>query len=61
MASARDTLEVYRDKRREYRWRLRNRNGKITAASTEGYKRRGSCIKNIRRTGSLLEMLPVQG
>ena len=32
------TLEIYKDKRGNWRWRLRANNGKIIAASTEGYQ-----------------------
>jgi uncharacterized protein YegP (UPF0339 family) len=31
-------VKFYRDVRREYRWRLRSRNGRIVADSGEGYK-----------------------
>ena len=38
------TLEYYRDKKREWRWRIKADNGKILADSAEGYTRRVSCI-----------------
>jgi uncharacterized protein len=40
---------VKRDKRREYRWRLLARNGRIIAVSGEGYKRRCDAVKGIHR------------
>jgi uncharacterized protein len=42
-------FEVYQDKRGEWRWRLRVRNGKVIADSGEGYKRRASCLRGIKR------------
>jgi uncharacterized protein YegP (UPF0339 family) len=41
-------LTIYQDKRNQYRWRLRAKNTKIIAASTEGYKNRKDCTKNIK-------------
>lgn len=32
--------ELYRDRRRKYRWRLIADNGKILAVSSEGYERK---------------------
>lgn len=33
---------LYRDRKKEWRWRLKARNGRVIATSGEGYKRRGS-------------------
>lgn len=41
-------LELYRDRKKEWRWRIAKR-GRIIAASSEGYKRRLGAIKNISR------------
>lgn len=38
---------VYRDKRRDWWWRVVAGNGRITHASTEGYRRRGDCLVNL--------------
>lgn len=36
---------VYRDRKGEWRWRLKARNGRIVASSAgDGYKRRGDCV-----------------
>jgi uncharacterized protein YegP (UPF0339 family) len=40
------SLEMYRDRKRDFRWRLRARNGKIVAESGEGYKRIRSLLKS---------------
>ena len=36
----RPTLTIYRDKAKGWRWRLRAKNGKIVADSSESYKTR---------------------
>jgi uncharacterized protein YegP (UPF0339 family) len=35
-------FEIFRDKKREFRWRIKSRNGKIIASSGEGFKRKRS-------------------
>lgn len=37
-------LHYYRDKKREWRWKLVARNGRIIAVSGEGYKRSHWCM-----------------
>jgi uncharacterized protein YegP (UPF0339 family) len=41
------TFTIYRDTRREYRWRLRASNGKIIADSGEGYTTKTACQDGI--------------
>lgn len=41
--------EFFRDRRNQWRWRLRHRNGRITADSAEGYKRRVDCVRQFER------------
>lgn len=36
-------LEMYKDSKSEWRWRLKASNGRIVATSGEGFKRRGAC------------------
>jgi len=38
------TFEVYQDKRGEYRWRYKARNGNILAVSSEGYSSKRACF-----------------
>lgn len=48
-------FHIYRDKKREWRWRLKARNGRIIADSGEGYKRRAAAITataRVREAGS---------
>lgn len=37
------TFEIYKDAKKEYRWRLKSPNGKIIAMSDEGYTRKDAC------------------
>ena len=46
-------FEIYQDKKFEWRWRLKARNGKIVATG-ESYKRQTSAIKTVEKIiGSL--------
>ena len=47
-------LQIYRDGRREWRWRLRASNGRVVADSGEGYRRRVSALHAINRVRSML-------
>ncbi len=47
-------IEIYKDRKAEWRWRARARNGKIVADSGEGYKRRLGAVKAALR---LLEIV----
>lgn len=49
-------LEFYIDAKGEHRWRLRASNGKIIAASTEGYYEKRNAEANVK---SVLEQLTV--
>ena len=42
-------FEIYRDKKSEWRWRLRAGNGKIIATGGESYKNRADCTHMINR------------
>lgn len=43
------TVEFYKDADEDWRWRMVASNGKIVADSGEGYKRRGTCVKQAHR------------
>ena len=47
-------LEIYRDAKREWRWRLRAANGRIIADSGEGYRRKASLLGGIECARVLL-------
>jgi len=40
-------FQLYKDRKGEYRWRLRARNGEIIADSNEGYSTKASCKHGI--------------
>lgn len=40
-------FEVYKDKRGEYRWRLKSGNHQVVATPGEGFTTKQSCMKNI--------------
>lgn len=37
------TFEIFKDARKEYRWRLRAGNGRVIGMSDEGYARKDGC------------------
>ena len=37
------TFEIFKDARKEYRWRLKAANGKVIAMADEGYVRKDAC------------------
>lgn len=39
-------IELFRDAKNEWRFRIKHRNGRIVADSAEGYKRRFYCNRN---------------
>ena len=46
-----DKLELYKDKKGEWRWRKIASNGEIVGASSEGYKNKADCEANAQRNG----------
>jgi len=49
MAGDKDTFEVYKDKRGEYRWRRKAPNGQIVGAASEGYSKKADAEANMNR------------
>jgi uncharacterized protein YegP (UPF0339 family) len=45
LVNNKDTFEVYQDKAKAYRWRLRASNGQLVAAANKGYKAKSDCEK----------------
>jgi uncharacterized protein YegP (UPF0339 family) len=43
------TAYVFQDRRKEWRWSIVSRNQHIVATSGEGYKRKGMCVRVLRR------------
>ena len=54
MLPANPRLEVYKDKREEFRFRLRARNGQIVAVS-EGYSSKHACLEGLE---SVIQIAP---
>ena len=48
------SVEFYRDRAGEWRWRLKARNGRILADSAEGYTRYRDCRHGYSRTCAAL-------
>lgn len=44
-----DKIEIYQDKKGEWRWRRKASNGKIVGASSEGYSDKKACEENANR------------
>jgi uncharacterized protein YegP (UPF0339 family) len=44
-------LELYKDVDKEWRWRVIARNGRTVAEGTEGYRKRATMKKTLRRLG----------
>lgn len=42
-------FQIYRDLKREWRWRLKSTNGAVIGDSGEGYKRRTHAVAMVRR------------
>lgn len=42
-------LTIYRDRKREWRWRLKHKNGCIMADSGEGYTRKPDAMRAAKR------------
>lgn len=48
------SFEVYKDRKGEFRWRLKHQNGNILATASEGYKAKADamrCIENVKASG----------
>ena len=55
MKARKPTVEIY--KRADWRWRLKHGNGKILAASSEGFATKFGAKRNLRRTFYALRRL----
>lgn len=50
-------VEVYRDRRGDWRWRVVASNGRIVASQGEGYRKRSHCLKMASR---LFPIFPIE-
>lgn len=53
------TIEVYRDRRGLFRWRLRARNRRIMADSGEGYSSRRGAVRAANRVAYLMTWVDI--
>jgi uncharacterized protein YegP (UPF0339 family) len=53
-------IELYKDRKKEWRWRFFSANNKILACSGEGYKRKGSMKKSLNIVREILPFAPVE-
>jgi len=51
MAGENDKWEFYKDTESKWRWRRKAGNGRIVAASKQGYPYKDNCIDNAKRSG----------
>lgn len=51
-------FHIYQDKRGEWRWRLKARNGRIVADSGEGYANQGNAVRAVRVTMVGIDQMP---
>ena len=55
------TIDIYQDRRGDWRWRLRSSNGRIIADSAESYVKKGNVQRAVRALKVLLfNMRPVR-
>lgn len=47
------TVEIYKDKKGEFRWRIVSLSGEIIGASCEGYSSKQSCENNLKTITNL--------
>lgn len=58
MKRKRATIQVYRDRKGEWRWRLRASNGLIVADGGEGYVRKYGVLRAISRVRAMMANNP---
>jgi uncharacterized protein YegP (UPF0339 family) len=47
-------IELYKDEKKEWRWRVVAQNGRTLSVSSEGYKRLGDAKRCAQSSGSIL-------
>jgi uncharacterized protein YegP (UPF0339 family) len=52
-------VEIYKDASKEWRMRLKGRNGRIILASSEGYKRKSTLLR-IQRQAREIQIIEVK-
>lgn len=52
-------VEIYQDKRNEWRWRYRARNGWVQCDGGEGYSSKSNARRAVRRVGLGMTLAPI--
>jgi uncharacterized protein YegP (UPF0339 family) len=60
LSAASAAFEVYRDRRRSFRWRLRRANGQIIAASGQSFPSQHACEADVRRVRENAPIAPIR-
>lgn len=60
MSIFKDTVEIYEDSRRHWRWSLRNQNGHVTADGSEGYASESNAKRAARAAGRSLAVAKIK-
>jgi uncharacterized protein len=50
---------LYRDRKRQFRWKLLSRNNKIIAIAGESFTRKANCLKSIDRIRRESTIVPI--
>ena len=53
-------VEIYKDRKKEWRWRFFSANNKILACSGEGYKRKASMRKSLNTVREVIPFVPIE-
>ena len=53
-------FEVYQDRAKEYRWRLKDAHGENIASGGEGFKSHRECLDNVALVRALAHRSPVE-
>jgi uncharacterized protein YegP (UPF0339 family) len=54
-------VTLYKDRRGEWRWRIRSKNGRIVDSSSEGFRRRGTALRNLALTADAIRVFLAPG
>ena len=53
-------FQIFKDKKGEFRWRLRANNNAVIADSAEGYKQKASCKHGIEKVKELAKKAKIE-
>lgn len=53
-------IEVYRDADKQWRWRMKSKNGKIVAEGGEGYKRKPTMLKTLNKIKEVFDLVEIK-